>query len=228
VNKITDEDGRRAVKLARQVVEAHLDRVSSSDSLLSDPVNIDNGTTDNNENGIDNDGNDKFGVDIGSYGLFVTLNCLDTNSQEQLRGCIGFPLAEKSLYHSIIDASIAAATQDPRFPPITKEEMARVIFEVSILTPPAEIKVQDPRQYLEAIKIGRDGLILKWEHGSGLLLPQVPVELGWDAEEYLANLCYKAGAPPDTWLVPFTKLYSFQACIYKEVKPKGEIIKVTL
>jgi len=163
-------------------------------------------------------GNDKLVLDIGQYGLFVTLNYLDSNSQEQLRGCVGFPLAEKSLYHSIIDASIAAATQDPRFPPLTKEEIARVIFEVSILTPPAEIKVQDPRNYLDAIKIGRDGLILKWEHGSGLLLPQVPVELGWDAEEYLVNLCYKAGAPPDTWLVPFTKLYSFQACIYKEVQ----------
>jgi len=227
MTSITDEDGKRAVKLARQVVEASLDRVSATGSLVPDPFNIANGTT-NDDNNIDNDGNDKLAVDIGQYGLFVTLNYLDANSKEQLRGCVGFPLAEKSLYHSIIDASTAAATQDPRFPPITKEEIAQVIFEVSILTPPAEIKVQDPRHYLDAIKIGRDGLILKWEHGSGLLLPQVPVELGWDVEEYLANLCYKAGAPPDTWLVPFTKLYSFQACIYKEVKPHGEIIKLML
>src|SRR5215471_9741622 len=102
MTSITDEDGKRAVKLARQVVEASLDRVSSSGSLLPDPFNIGNGTT-NNDNSIDNDGNDKLAVDIGQYGLFVTLNYLDANSKEQLRGCVGFPLAEKSLYHSIID-----------------------------------------------------------------------------------------------------------------------------
>ena len=89
-----------------------------------------------------------------------------------------------------------AATQDPRFSPVDKKELADIVFEVSILTPPVEIKVQNPVEYLNVIKIGRDGLILTWRDGSGLLLPQVPVELKWDTEEYLANLCYKAGAPP--------------------------------
>jgi hypothetical protein len=145
-----------------------------------------------------------------------------------LRGCVGFPRAEKSLYLSVIDASIAAATQDPRFLPVDKKELAEIVFEVSILTPPEEIKVQNPMEYLNAIKIGRDGLILTWRYGSGLLLPQVPVELKWDIEEYLANLCYKAGAPPDIWLMSDSKIYSFQANIYRESDPNGNVVRVRL
>jgi len=137
-------------------------------------------------------------------------------------------MAEKSLYYSIIDASIAAATQDPRFPPVNKKELADIVFEVSILIPPIEIKVQNPKDYLNVIKIGRDGLILTWRYGSGLLLPQVPVEAKWDTEEYLANLCYKAGAPPDIWLMSDSKLFSFQANIYKESYPNGNVVRMRL
>jgi uncharacterized protein (TIGR00296 family) len=71
-------------------------------------------------------------------------------------------------------------------------------------------------------------LILKWKYGSGLLLPQVPVELNWDVDEYLANICYKAGAPPDAWLMPESQLYKFEAAIYKESEPNGKILKVDL
>ena len=64
--------------------------------------------------------------------------------------------------------------------------------------------------------------------GSGLLLPQVPVELKWNVEEYLANICYKAGAPADAWLDPSSKLYKFQAIVFREVEPRGEIVRLEL
>jgi uncharacterized protein len=212
---ILDGEGEKAVKLARAAVEEHLDFLASSGS-----------THDRNAN--NHYENIRLNRAANSYGVFVTLNYIDNDKQQHLRGCVGFPIAEKTLYRSIIDASIAAATQDPRFPPVDKNELAEIVFEVSILTPPKEVKVQNPMEYLNAIKIGQDGLILAWRHGSALLLPQVPVELNWDVEEYLANLCYKAGAPPDIWLMPDSKIYSFQANIYRESDPNGNVVRVKL
>ena len=212
---ILDGEGEKAVKLARTAVEEHLD-MSASSGFTHDV---------NANNHYDNIGLNRAAK---SYGVFVTLNYINNDKQQRLRGCVGFPIAEKALYRSVIDASIAAATQDPRFPPVYKEELAEIVFEVSILTPPKEIKVQNPMEYLNAIKIGRDGLILAWRHGSALLLPQVPVELNWDVEEYLANLCYKAGATPDIWLMSDSKIYSFQADIYRESDPNGNVVRVKL
>ncbi len=158
-------------------------------------------------------------------GVFVTLNYVTTSRKEYLRGCIGFPLPEKPLYQGVVEAAIAAATEDPRFPPLDMQELDNIIFEISVLTPPEQITVS-PANYGKEIQIGRDGLILHWRFGSGLLLPQVPVELKWDVEEYLANICYKAGAPPDVWFDANSKLYKFQASVFKEVEPKGEIIRL--
>ena len=197
---ISDGEGEQLVRLARRAVEEYLNK-----SIV---VNFDNMY--------------QFSQKAG---VFVTLNYV-SNNEEHLRGCIGFPLPDKKLYQSVIEAAIAAATQDPRFPPIGKEELASVIFEVSVLTSPEKINVQSPKEYQNHIKIGRDGLILRSEYGSGLLLPQVPVELKWDIDEYLANICYKAGAPPDTWLVPESQLYRFEAIVYRESEPNGKIIKV--
>ena len=156
-------------------------------------------------------------------GIFVTLNYVSISKKEYLRGCIGFPLPEKPLNQGVIEAAIAAATEDPRFPPLDRQELDNIIFEVSVLTPPQEIRA-GPSDYGKEIEIGRDGLILQWRFGSALLLPQVPIELKWDVEEYLANICYKAGAPPDVWLDPTSKLYKFQAAVFKEAEPKGKII----
>jgi uncharacterized protein (TIGR00296 family) len=153
-------------------------------------------------------------------GVFVTLNYVTTTKKEYLRGCIGFPLPERPLYQGVVEAAIAAATEDPRFPPLDIQELDNILFEISILTPPERITVS-PADYGKEIEIGRDGLILQWRFGSGLLLPQVPVELKWDVEQYLANICYKAGAPPDVWLDPSSKLFKFQATVFKEVEPKG-------
>ncbi len=161
-------------------------------------------------------------------GVFVTLNYLTRTKSEHLRGCIGFPLPQKPLYQSVIEAAIAAATEDPRFPPLDICELNNIILEVSVLAPPQEIMVKNPADYRKEIKIGKDGLILRWHYGSGLLLPQVPIELKWNIDEYLANICFKAGAPPDVWLDENTKLYKFQATVFKEVEPNGEVIRVEL
>jgi uncharacterized protein (TIGR00296 family) len=158
-------------------------------------------------------------------GVFVTLNYVTSSKKEYLRGCIGFPLPEKPLYQGVVEAAIAAATEDPRFPPLDRLELNNIIFEVSVLTSPQQISV-NPAEYGKEIEIGRDGLILHWRFGSGLLLPQVPVELKWNVEEYLANICYKAGAPPDVWLDPSSKLYKFQAVVFREVEPKGEVVQL--
>jgi len=156
-------------------------------------------------------------------GVFVTLN-----KEENLRGCIGFPTPVKKLYQSLVDAAIASATEDPRFPPVQYEELNKISFEVTILTPPEEVKVTNPLEYLSKIKVGRDGLIVKWEFGSGLLLPQVPIEYGWNEEEFLNHTCEKAGAPPDCWRRKSTMILRFEGIVFRETKPNGNIIRVSL
>ena len=144
-------------------------------------------------------------------GVFVTLNNADG-----LRGCIGFPMPDKKLSHGIIDAAIAAATEDPRFSPVKTNELNGIVFEVTVLTPPVEITVTDPMEYLEKIKVGRDGLIIRNSFSSGLLLPQVPVEYGWNVEEFLQHTCEKAGLEKDTWKNEKVKIEKFEGIVYKE------------
>jgi uncharacterized protein (TIGR00296 family) len=160
-------------------------------------------------------------------GVFVTLNYLTRKNEEHLRGCIGFAQPHKELHSSVIEAAIAAATADPRFPPVDLAELPHIIFEVSVLSPPVELK-GDLAQIQRSISIGRDGLILRWKHGSGLLLPQVPIELKWSVEEFIANLCYKAGANTDVLHDAATTLYSFQATIFKELEPAGKVARMKL
>ena len=144
-------------------------------------------------------------------GVFVTLNNADG-----LRGCIGFPMPDKKLSHGIIDAAIAAATEDPRFSPVKINELNDIVFEVTVLTSPVEITVTDPMEYLEKIKVGRDGLIIRNSFSSGLLLPQVPVEYGWNVEEFLQHTCEKAGLEKDTWKNEKVKIEKFEGIVYKE------------
>ena len=161
-----------------------------------------------------------------SSGVFVTLNYKTKNNEERLRGCVGYPYPYKGLSSSVIDAAIAAATEDPRFPPVSKSELANLLFEISVLSTPVELTCERSRLH-DNIVIGRDGLILRWKHGSGLLLPQVPVELGWDANEFLSNLCFKAGAMLDALLEKSSSVYTFQAIVFKELEPLGPISRIS-
>ena len=138
-------------------------------------------------------------------GLFVTLK-----KNGELRGCIGLIRGVEPLSQAICEMAVAAATQDPRFPMVSSEELADIDIEISVLTPMS--KVTD----MSEIKIGRDGLFLQYRGHSGLLLPQVPVEWNWDVEEFLENLCHKAGLPPGSHLQSGAVLMKFSADIFSE------------
>ncbi len=144
-------------------------------------------------------------------GVFVTLY-----KNEQLRGCIGFPEPVFPLFEAIIKAAKSAAFEDPRFPPLQKEELKHIKIEISVLTVPTLIKVKKPEDYLKEIKIGKDGLIIRSTHGSGLLLPQVAAEYKWGVEEFLRHLCEKAWLKQDAWKDTNNQIYKFQAQIFKE------------
>lgn len=156
-------------------------------------------------------------------GVFVTINTFTENGEKELRGCIGYPYPTTPLIEAVIDSAICSATQDPRFYPLSLDELERVVFEVSVLTPPQPIKIERANDYPNKIKVGEDGLIVERGMFKGLLLPQVPVECGWDEEEFLCQCCIKAGLPPDAWLLNGTKIYKFQAIIFEEEKPRGEV-----
>ncbi|MCX6695618.1 MAG: TIGR00296 family protein [Candidatus Altiarchaeota archaeon] len=155
-------------------------------------------------------------------GVFVTLH---TFKGHELRGCIGFPEPVMPLGKAMLQAALSAAFEDSRFPHVQEKEMDGIVVEVSILTKPELIKVKDPRDYVKEVVVGRDGLIVENGWFKGLLLPQVPVEWKWNSEEFLAQTCHKAGLSSDMWLDPRTNVYRFQAQIFTEKTPRGEVIE---
>jgi hypothetical protein len=195
--QLSDSDGVVLVKTARKAVTEFL--------------------SNGNKIKLESDLEEKFSFNSG---VFVTLN-----NPDGLRGCIGFPMPEKKLSHAIIEGAIAAATEDPRFPSVKTNELNDITFEVTVLTPPMEIIVTEPTEYLEKIKVGRDGLIIKHSFSSGLLLPQVPVEYGWNVEEFLQHTCEKAGLTRDTWKNESVKIEKFEGIIFKEETPNGVIVR---
>lgn len=196
VLSLSDSDGIELVTMARRVVTEFLKNNSKINDIAFDS---------------------KFNF---SSGVFVTLN-----KKDSLRGCIGFPLPVKKLSKGLVDAAISAATQDTRFSPVTVDELDEIVFEVTVLTPPVEIKVSRPSEYLTEIRVGRDGLIVENSYTSGLLLPQVPTEYGWDVEEFLEYTCQKAGLRKDAWKDKTIKISRFQGVIFKEDTPNGNIVR---
>ena len=190
----SDEDGRLAVKIARTAVESHVRRTKFVEPKVPD-------------------------IFKKNYGVFVTLT---TYPDDQLRGCIGYPEPVMPLINGLKDAAVSACSRDPRFPEVKPEELKRIRVEVSLLTAPEEVKVKKPREYISCVKVGEDGLIMQRGHARGLLLPQVPVEWHWDAEEFLCQCCLKAGLTPDSWLQEGTKVFKFQAEVFSEDKPGGD------
>lgn len=155
-------------------------------------------------------------------GVFVTLNRLE-GGRKTLRGCIGYPLPTMPLIEATIGAAIAAAAEDPRFPSVDPSELARIQVEVSVLTPPETISEGERRKLPRLVRVGIDGLIIERGFNKGLLLPQVPVEWGWNAEEFLGQACMKAGLPTTSWLEKDVRIERFQAQIFEEAEPNGQI-----
>jgi len=199
-SNLSDSDGEKLVKTAREVVTEFL---KTKNKMM-----------------LDKDFEESFSSNAG---VFVTLN-----HQSNLRGCIGYPLPDKKLYNALLEAAISAATEDPRFPSVAFEELDKITFEVSVLTPPQEIEVLDPLEYPSKIKVGRDGLIVKSGFNSGLLLPQVPKEYGWNEEEFLGHTCEKAGLPKEQWKEKDTKILKFEGIVFKEQSPGGSVVREKL
>jgi uncharacterized protein (TIGR00296 family) len=147
----------------------------------------------------------------GKAGVFVTLT-----KGGMLRGCIGFPLPVE-LSKGIRDAALSVI-KDSRFPPLAPEELGEIIVDVSLLTPPE--KVEDP---LNEIVVGKHGVFVRKGFRSGLLLPQVAVEQGWDTKELLDNCCLKAGLAPGDW--KDAEVHLFEGVVFGEVEPGGKVVK---
>ena len=152
-------------------------------------------------------------------GVFVTIN---TYPAGDLRGCIGYPYPVFPLAEAIRN-SAESACHDPRFPDLGRDEVDNVTVEVTLLTPPEVLEAGTPEELVGKVVIGRDGLMMECRGLRGLLLPQVPVEWGWDARTFLQHLSLKAGLPPNAWTWDDARFWSFRGEVYAERSPGGEI-----
>jgi AmmeMemoRadiSam system protein A len=146
------------------------------------------------------------GALLAPRAAFVTLR---TRSSGALRGCVGEISARGPLIESVVKMAIAAATEDPRFPPVEPEEVPGLHIEISALTPMVPIRPDE-------IDVGRHGLMIRWKGHSGLLLPQVPESQGWSRGEFLSGVCRKAGLPDDAWSAPDAELLGFECEVWEE------------
>ncbi len=194
-----DRDGELAVRIAREALEAYV--VKRPKGTVQVPKAFEE-----------------------KSGAFVTLN---EHPSGLLRGCIGYPQPFFALVKSI-EKGAEGAAEDPRFPRLSPAELDRVTVEVSILTPPQLIEVKKPKDLTKYVILGVDGLSVAQGPYRGLLLPQVAVEYGWDAAEFLSEACMKAGLLADAWLDPATRVYKFQAEVFAEIQPRGPVVRRTL
>ncbi len=137
-------------------------------------------------------------------GAFVSLHI-----HGDLRGCIGYPAADRPLGEVISRCAVSAATADLRFAPLTLHELATVQIEISVLGP------IEPVRDISEIVVGRDGLIISEGYSKGLLLPQVATERGWDRDTFLAHTCLKAGLRRDAWKSG-AQIEKFEAEVFAE------------
>ncbi|MHA1199030.1 MAG: TIGR00296 family protein [Candidatus Heimdallarchaeaceae archaeon] len=160
-------------------------------------------------------------------GAFVTVKTVG-ETEQSLRGCIGYPIGIDSLYREVIDLAKASTLNDPRFPPVEENELSNMVFEVTVMTPPQKIEYSSPQKLLEQIIVPGDGLIVKLGRYQGLLLPQVPIEQGWNSEEFLSYTCRKAYLPMDAWKKENITVEKFQGVVFSETEPHGTIIRQEL
>jgi AmmeMemoRadiSam system protein B/AmmeMemoRadiSam system protein A len=175
---LTDADRASLLSLARKTVHEYVSHGTMPETGINNPK-------------LNSDG-----------AVFVTLH-----KNGSLRGCIGHVHPVMPLFRSVMENAVAASSRDPRFPPVTKEELSDISVEISVLSPLRKLKATDD------IEIGRHGLLIRKGGRQGLLLPQVAVEYGWDREAFLKNLSLKAGLPEDAW--KSSDIYSFTAEIIK-------------
>ena len=196
---ISDADGAQAVRAARIVTEAWTEDKEVHPDL---PESFEGSRS----------------------GVFVTVNEYPSG---QLRGCIGYPVPPWDLPYTLVMAARAVCS-DPRFPALKLEEAKKCTFDVTVMTVPQRIEYKTLDELKSKIRIGTDGLIAKFVRGdslitSGLFLPQVPVEQGWDIDEYLDNIRYKAGLRPNAWRSGDLVFETFQGECFGEDEPNGTV-----
>lgn len=177
--KLTDEDKQELLRLARRAIHQFIE----SQKLLTYET--------------------QNPVFLTERGVFVTLK-----KRGELRGCIGFTEPLFPLSEAVIRAAVYAATEDPRFPPVSREELDNLEVEISVLTPLE--RIENPR----LIQVGKHGLVIAQGEKRGLLLPQVATEQGWDRQTFLSQACLKAGLAPDAWKKG-AEIYVFEAIIFR-------------
>ena len=127
----------------------------------------------------------------------------------ELRGCVGLMRSDRPLLETVAKMAVAAATEDGRFEPVTASELDGLSIEVSALGP---LRPTRPEQ----VEVGRHGLLVSRGARRGVLLPQVPVEHGWDRETFLAQTCWKAGLPENAYREAGTEILAFTAAVFSE------------
>ena len=137
-------------------------------------------------------------------GAFVSLH-----KKGDLRGCVGRIVSDLPIDETVRQMALAAAFQDSRFLPLNTDELQDTDIEITILSPLKSTSIEE-------IEVGRDGLLMEYMGYHGVLLPQVPVEYGWDRDEFLNHLCIKAGLPDDVWKKCKINLYSFEGLVFNE------------
>lgn len=181
---LTDEQKRALVDVARRSVERQVGAVTRTSERGTVPVSS----------------------SISASGAFVTIK-----RSGELRGCLGTLQCGASLVEEVDRCAADAASRDPRFPPVTSDELPDLSVEVSVLGPLEEIDPHDAG----AITIGRHGLVAEQGFRRGLLLPQVATEHHWTVEQFLRHTCVKAGLPPDAWRRG-ARIYRFDAEVFGE------------
>ena len=191
---VSDEEKTALLAAARETISARLENRTPQYKHSAELTNA-----------IDS-GNSVLSMPCGA---FVTLH-IDKGGRRQLRGCIGRMSASAALEKTVRTMAAEAAFGDPRFPPLAKEEFPHCDIEISVLSPME--KCPDPK----SVKVGVHGLYLIYNGRSGVLLPQVPVEQGWNRDEYLDYICVKAGVPPKSYEAPGAELLTFTAIVFGE------------
>jgi AmmeMemoRadiSam system protein A len=177
---LSDADRRALLRLARDAIAEAVCRQSLPQNIPSE------------------------GIFSFRRGAFVTLHV-----DRRLRGCIGVIEPEEPLGDVIVRCAASAASQDPRFPPLRSEELRALQIEISLLSPPQPIRVQD-------VEIGRHGLLIARSSTRGLLLPQVAVEHRLNVEQFVQETCRKAQLPLDAWREPDVRLLGFTCEVFSE------------
>ncbi len=143
-------------------------------------------------------------------GCFVTLT-----RGGHLRGCIGHIFAQEALYRAVMDNARAAALEDPRFQPVSPEELPAIYIEISVLSEPKPLEFSSPEDLLNKLVPGRDGVVLKLGWRRATFLPQVWEQLP-DKEMFLNHLAQKAGAYPGAWREPGTEVLIYHVEAFEE------------